>query len=85
MGNCKLGFAVYQPTRISENARWRGIHAYSRCDGVKMIIRLVKRHKPNITVRIKPYGLPIEAYNKYLLKIYQQGKEDYQHGKTNTN
>lgn len=50
-----------------------------------MIIRLVKRSRPNITVKIKPYGLPVKAYNQYLLKIYQQGKEDYYHGKTNTN
>ena len=48
-----------------------------------MIIRLVKRSRPNITVKIKPYGPPVEAYNQYLLKIYKQGKEDYYHGKTN--
>ena len=46
-----------------------------------MIIRLVKRSKPNIKVKIKPYEPPIEAHYQYLLKIYQQGKEDYKNGK----
>ena len=62
-----------------------------------MIIKLVKRlkpnikvkvrTKPNIKVKIKPYApqtSPQENENE-LLKIYQQGKEDYYHGKTNTN
>lgn len=48
-----------------------------------MIIRLVKRAKPNIKVKIKPYAPPIEAHYQHLLKIYQQGKEDYKNVKTN--
>nr|DAM33083.1 MAG TPA: hypothetical protein [Bacteriophage sp.] len=52
-----------------------------------MIIRLVKRSKPNIKVKIKPYAPQTspKEYELSLLKIYQQGKEDYYHGKTNTN
>lgn len=46
-----------------------------------MIIRLVKHSRPNIKVKIKPYEPPIEAHYQYLLKIYQQGKEDYKNGK----
>lgn len=52
-----------------------------------MIIRLVKRLKPNIKVKLKPYApqtLPKE-YELSLLTIYQQAKEDYNNGKTNTN
>lgn len=52
-----------------------------------MIIRLVKRSRPNITVRIKPYNPPASPkdYELLLLTIYQQAKEDYYHGKANLN
>ena len=52
-----------------------------------MIIRLVKRSKPSIKVKIKPYTPQTspKEYELLLLTIYQQGKEDYYHGKTNTN
>lgn len=62
-----------------------------------MIIKLVKRlkpnikvkvrTKPNIKVKIKPYAPQTspQEYELSLLEIYQQGKEDYYHGKTNTN
>lgn len=52
-----------------------------------MIIRLVKRSRPNITVKIKPYMPPASPkdYELLLLTIYQQAKEDYHHGKTNLN
>ena len=50
-----------------------------------MIIRLVKRSRPNIKVRIKPYNPPMSPkdYELLLLPIYQQAKEDYYHGETN--
>lgn len=41
------------------------------------------KNKLPILVKLKPYAPPIEAHYQHLLKIYQQGKEDYQNGKTN--
>ena len=43
------------------------------------------KNKSPILVKLKPYAPPIEAHYQHLLKIYQQGKEDYNNGKTNTN
>ena len=52
-----------------------------------MIIRLVKRSKPNIKVKIKPYTPQTSPkdYELLLLTIYQQAKEDYTNGKTSLN
>lgn len=52
-----------------------------------MIIRLVKRSKPNIKVKIKPYAPQASPkdYELLLLKIYQQGKEDYNNVKIDLN
>lgn len=41
------------------------------------------KNKSPIVVKLKSYAPPIEADYQHLLKIYQQGKEDYQNGKTN--
>lgn len=41
------------------------------------------KNKSPIVVKLKPYAPPIEAHYQHLLKIYQQGKEDYSHGKIN--
>lgn len=41
------------------------------------------KNKSPILVKLKPYTPPIEAHYQHLLKIYQQGKEDYKNGKTN--
>lgn len=41
------------------------------------------KNKSPILVKLKPYAPPIEAHYQHLLKIYQQGKEDYKNGKTN--
>jgi hypothetical protein len=50
-----------------------------------MIIRLVKRSRPNIKVKIKPYAPQTspKEYELSLLAIYQQAKEDYNNGKAN--
>ena len=51
-----------------------------------MLTVRLKNRSP-IVVKLKPYAPPIEAHYQHLLKIYQQGKqqgkEDYQNGKTN--
>lgn len=48
-----------------------------------MIIKLIKRSRPNIKVKIKPYTPQTspKEYELLLLTIYQQGKEDYKNGK----
>ena len=50
-----------------------------------MIIKLVKRIKPNIKVKIKPYTPSVSPrnYELSLLSIYQQAKEEYKNGETN--
>jgi len=45
------------------------------------------KQKESIGVKVGSGGenLSLESYNNELLKYYELGKKDYQHGKTNTN
>lgn len=45
------------------------------------------KQKESISVKVASGGenLSLEHYNNELLKYYELGKKDYQHGKTNTN
>ena len=49
----QAGIAMHESTGISANARRWWIHAYPRCNGGEMIIRLVKRSRPNIKVKVR--------------------------------
>ena len=45
------------------------------------------KQKESIEVKVKSgdENPSLESYNNELLKYYELGKKDYQHGKTNTN
>ena len=55
--------------------------------GTKPILTVSVKQKESIGVKVASGGgnLSLEHYHNELLKIYELGKKDYQHGKTNTN
>lgn len=55
--------------------------------GIKPSLTVAVKQKESIGVKVESGGenLSLEHYNNELLKIYELGKKDYQHGKTNTN
>nr|DAQ12053.1 MAG TPA: hypothetical protein [Caudoviricetes sp.] len=55
--------------------------------GIKPSLTVAVKQKESIGVKVGSGGenLSLESYNNELLKYYELGKKDYQHGKTNTN
>lgn len=55
--------------------------------GIKPSLTVTVKQKESIGVKLESGGgnLSLESYNNELLKYYELGKKDYQHGKTNTN
>lgn len=55
--------------------------------GIKPSLTVAVKQKESIDVKLESGGgkLSLESYNNELLKYYELGKKDYQHGKTNTN
>ncbi len=56
-------------------------------EGTTPSLTVSVKQKENIGVKVGSGGgnLSLEHYNNELLKYYELGKKDYQHGKTNTN
>ena len=55
--------------------------------GIEPSLTVAVKQKESIGVKVESSGenLSLESYNNELLKYYELGKKDYQHGKTNTN
>ena len=55
--------------------------------GIKPSLTVTVKHKESIDVKVESgdENLSLENYHNELLKFYELGKKDYQHGKTNTN
>ena len=55
--------------------------------GIKPSLTVTVKNKESIGVKVKSGdgNLSLESYNNELLKYYELGKKDYQHGKTSTN
>ena len=55
--------------------------------GIEPSLTVAVKQKESIGVKVESGGenLSLESYNNELLKYYELGKKDYQHGKTNTN
>lgn len=55
--------------------------------GTTPSLTVAVKRKESIGVKVASGGenLSLGHYNNELLKIYELGKKDYQHGKTNTN